>query len=164
MSAQFKSNASLRFVIQEDPAIYDAVRRESIDEPEKIESFFHSFVSGSSFYETQKENLVLVLFDTRLKPIGFQIVSTGGLTETSAHPRDILRPVLLSGAYGFAIIHSHPSCDPTPSRQDELFTRRIIEAADLLQLRFLDHVIVQSVKKEFGRQTYYSFREDGIIA
>jgi DNA repair protein RadC len=58
-------------------------------------------------------------------------------------------------------MHNHPSGDPSPSRQDEVFTRRLIEAAELMDLRFLDHVVVGS--SEAGRRPYYSFREAGII-
>jgi DNA repair protein RadC len=107
------------------------------------------------------EKLLVALLDTRLRHAGTVEVSAGSLTETSAHPREILRPVITRGAYGFVIIHNHPSGDPAPSRQDEIFTRRMIEAADLLQLRLLDHLIVG--RPDAGRTPYYSFRESGIV-
>jgi DNA repair protein RadC len=108
------------------------------------------------------ERLVVALVDTRLRHTGTVKISTGTLTETSAHPREVLRPVITRGAYGFVLLHNHPSGDPTPSRADDRFTRRLIEAADILQLQFLDHVIIG--RPEGGRAPYFSFREAGIVS
>jgi DNA repair protein RadC len=58
-------------------------------------------------------------------------------------------------------MHNHPSGDPSPSRADEAITRRINEAATLLQIRLIDHVIVGEPSP--GRQPYFSFRECGLI-
>jgi DNA repair protein RadC len=69
--------------------------------------------------------------------------------------------VIVQGAYGFILAHNHPSGDPSPSRADERLTRRLIEAADLMQLRFLDHVIIG--RPSPGRSPWYSFREAGVI-
>jgi DNA repair protein RadC len=59
-------------------------------------------------------------------------------------------------------MHNHPSGDPSPSRADESITRRIAEGANLLQFRFLDHVIVGDPAP--GRSEYFSFREAGLIS
>ena len=69
--------------------------------------------------------------------------------------------MLAAAAYGFALMHNHPTGDPSPSRADEMVTRRLNEAADLLQIRFLDHVIVGEHAP--GRSPYFSFREAGLI-
>jgi DNA repair protein RadC len=86
----------------------------------------------------------------------------GGLAETHAHPREILRPVILAGAYGFAVIHNHPSGDPSPSRADEMMTRRLVDASAIMQVRMIDHVIAADEPMR-GRPRYYSFREAGMI-
>ena len=83
------------------------------------------------------------------------------MNEATAHPREIFRPVIAAGAYGFAIMHNHPSGDPSPSRADESITRRIYEAGQLLQIRLIDHVIVGEPSP--GRSPYYSFREAGLV-
>lgn len=127
--------------------------------PEAIYDFHRSSIQPGM--QAGKENLHVILLDSRLRVLGFHLVSMGSLTETSAHPREIFRPVILAGAYGFAVTHNHPSGDPDPSRQDEVFTRRLIEGADLLQLRFLDHVVIG--EPDAGRSPYYSFREAGVI-
>lgn len=111
------------------------------------------------FAQLTQEELHVVLLDTRLHAMGTVSVSLGTVNETIAHPRDILRPVIVRAAYGFMLLHNHPSGDPSPSRADENLTRRIKDAAELLQVRFIDHIII-------GRPTptrpgWYSFRESG---
>lgn len=137
-------------------AAREQLNQSPLDSPEQI---YRTFAPQLAWLRHEK--LLVALLDTRLRHAGTVEVSTGSLTETSAHPREILRPVITRGAYGFVIIHNHPSGDPAPSRQDETFTRRLIEATDLLQLRFLDHLIVG--RPDAGRTPYYSFREAGII-
>ena len=89
------------------------------------------------------------------------IVSVGSVNEASAHPREILRPVITRGAYGFVLIHNHPSGDPGPSQADEAITRRLAEASKLMQVCFVDHVIIG--RPAPGRAPYFSFREAGLL-
>jgi len=137
-------------------AVREQLRQAPLDSPELI---YRSFAPQLAWL--RHERLVVALLDTRLRHAGSIDISNGTLNETSAHPREILRPVITRGAYGFVLIHNHPSGDPSPSRQDEVFTRRISQAAELLQLRFLDHLIVG--RPDAGRSPYYSFREAGIL-
>jgi DNA repair protein RadC len=127
-----------------------------LDEPEAIYRVFSPQLAW-----LRHERLLVALVDTRLRHEGTVEISSGTLTETSGHPREILRPVITRGAYGFVLVHNHPSGDPTPSRADDRFTRRLVEAAELLQLRFLDHIIIG--RPDGGRAPYYSFREAGIV-
>lgn len=104
---------------------------------------------------------MVAVLDARLRHMGSSVVSMGTVSESAAHPREILRPVITRGAHGFVLIHNHPSGDPSPSRSDETVTRRLLEAAQVMQVVFLDHVIIG--KPAVGRSAYYSFREAGII-
>ena len=139
--------------------IGEAIPAVEADAPEKIWRYWLEHVAKD--IQQDKEHLHVLLLNSRLKIIGFHLVSMGSLTETSSHPREVLRPVILAGAYGFVLTHNHPSGDPSPSRGDDLFTRRLIEAADLLVLKFLDHVVIG--QPETGRNAYYSYREAGIV-
>jgi DNA repair protein RadC len=137
-------------------AAREQLNQTPLESPELI---YRTFAAQLAWLRTEK--LLVALLDSRLRHSGTVEISSGSLTETYAHPREILRPAITRGAFGFVIVHNHPSGDPTPSRQDETFTRRMIEAASLLQLRFLDHLIVG--RPDAGRTPYYSFREAGII-
>lgn len=125
-----------------------------LDTPESIHSFF-----GPQMAHLPQEQVVVAMVDARLRHMGSAVVSVGTVSESSAHPREVLRPVITRGAYGFVLIHNHPSGDPSPSKADEVVTRRIADSAELLQVRLLDHIII-------GRSAsapYFSFREAGLI-
>ena len=105
--------------------------------------------------------MVVATLDSRLRHMGTTVVSVGTVNDSSAHPREILRPVITRGAYGFILVHNHPSGDASPSHADEIVTRHLVAAAKIMQVRFLDHVIIG--RPSPGRAPYYSFREAGIV-
>ena len=134
----------------------EQMRDTPLDTPGLIHDFF-----GPQMRHLSQEQVVVAVLDTRLRHVGTTVVSVGTVSESTAHPREILRPVITRGAYGFILIHNHPSGDPSPSRADELVTRRLVEAAALMQVKFLDHVIIG--RPSPGRAPYYSFREAGLV-
>lgn len=141
--------------VREDPCAFNT------DTPESLLRFWREVIGVQPDNEPEKESVVVVLVNARLRPHAWHRVSLGTVNEAPAHPREILRPVIMAGAFGFAVMHNHPAGDPSPSRADEALTRRISEAATLLQLRLIDHVIVGEPAP--GRQAYFSFREAGLI-
>lgn len=127
-----------------------------LDSPERIYQAF-----GPQLSLLDHEKLIVAMVNSRLEHIHTTIVSSGVLTETSAHPREVLQPVIMRKAYGFVLIHNHPSGDPTPSHADRGFTRRLQEGAELLGLRLVDHIIIG--RPAAGRDPYHSFREYGLL-
>jgi DNA repair protein RadC len=101
------------------------------------------------------------LLDTRYHLVRIEEISLGSLNESIAHPRDIFRPALIHSAYAVIVVHNHPSGDPSPSQADHALTRRLREAADLLQIRLLDHVIIGAPAED--RLPYFSFKEMGAL-
>lgn len=107
------------------------------------------------------ETALVVTLNTRLEHTSTTTVSSGTVNETSAHPREILRPVITRNAYAFILIHNHPSGDPSPSKADFRITENIMQAAQIMQVRFVDHLIIGQPAP--GREPYFSFRSAGII-
>ena len=105
-----------------------------------------------------REVLCVVNLNNKLKPINFNIVSMGSINGSIASIPNILKSGILSNAYGFLLLHNHPSGDVTPSREDIQTTRRCIEAGKIMDIPCLDHVIVDG-----GNSDYYSFRESGMV-
>jgi DNA repair protein RadC len=68
---------------------------------------------------------------------------------------------LLEHPHSFILVHNHPSGDPSPSEADMRLTRRILEGSRILQLHLLDHVIIGAPAP--GRNSYFSFKEGGVI-
>ena len=98
-----------------------------------------------------------VLYLNRANRINhFEIVRKGGITGTVADPRIILKKALEQNAVSIIVCHNHPSGNLLPSRADEQLTQRLKEAAQLLDIHMLDHVIV-------SEQGYYSFADEGLI-
>ena len=83
-------------------------------------------------------------------------ISRGGLTETSVDVRVILKSALLKNATVVAICHNPPSNNAHPSREDDIITKRVKEACEIMRLYFLDHLIITD-------GAYYSYREEGRI-
>jgi DNA repair protein RadC len=80
----------------------------------------------------------------------------GTLDRAVVEPREILRRALVGKAAAVILYHNHPSGDPTPSREDREFTRRLASAAEAVGVRLLDHIVV-------GREGCVSFREAGLL-
>jgi DNA repair protein RadC len=80
----------------------------------------------------------------------------GTLDRAVVEPRELLKRALLSNAAALIVYHNHPSGDPTPSREDREFTRRLASAAETIGLRLLDHIVV-------ARDGCVSFRESGLL-
>ena len=116
---------------------------------------------GFEMRSLHKESLRIVLLDTRYHLVRIEEISLGSLNESIAHPRDIFRPALIHSAYAVIVVHNHPSGDPSPSQADHALTRRLREAADLLQIRLLDHVIIGAPAED--RLPYFSFKEMGAL-
>lgn len=81
-------------------------------------------------------------------------IGVGGLTETVVDVRLILREALLKRATSLILCHNHPSGSLRPSAYDDRLTRQVQEAAQLLNIRFNDHII-------FTDDGYYSYADEG---
>lgn len=130
--------------------------RQRMDTPELVYDLL-----GAEMRALTAESLRVVLLDTKYHLLRVEEVSHGSLNESVAHPREIFRPALIFSAFALIVVHNHPSGDPAPSDADHRLTRRLNEAASLLQIRLLDHVIIGSADN--GRRPYFSFREAGVI-
>lgn len=74
--------------------------------------------------------------------LGERELYRGTLHRASVEPRAILREALLCGAAGVVLFHNHPSGDPSPSREDLAFTRRVARAGEVLGVELVDHLVV----------------------
>lgn len=83
-------------------------------------------------------------------------VSVGGIDQTSADVRLIMRVLIDTGASQFAAVHNHPSGNPKPSNDDKKLTEQVKKAAEIFNIRMMDHVIVTN-------NGYYSFCDEGML-
>jgi DNA repair protein RadC len=134
----------------------ETLSRRKIDTPELVYELL-----GPELRALHKESLRIILLDTRYNLIRVEEVSLGSVNESIAHPRDVFRPALIYSAYAVVVAHNHPSGDPSPSEADHSLTRRLREAAELLQIKLLDHIIIGAPAEE--RLPYFSFKEMGVL-
>jgi DNA repair protein RadC len=134
----------------------ETLSNQKIDSPELVNELV-----GAEMRMLRRESLRVILLDTRYHLIRIQEVSTGSVNESIAHPREIFHPAVASSAYAVIVVHNHPSGDTSPSQADHSLTRRLAEAAELLQIKLLDHIIIGAPAN--GSGGYFSFKEAGIL-
>lgn len=103
-----------------------------------------------------QEHLVVLYLNARHDLIERKTVSVGTLNTAYAEPRAILAPALLLPCASMILSHNHPSNDPTPSAGDIRFTQRLTEAALIVGVDLVDHIIVCT-------SGYFSFLENGLM-
>lgn len=91
-----------------------------------------------------QELIVCIHLDRKHRVRGYQEVSRGGLDSAPCDFRVLFGGILVAGTPAFALVHNHPSGDPTPSADDIALTRRVSRAAELLGIEFLDHLVIAS--------------------
>jgi len=108
-----------------------------------------------------QEVVRVVLLDVQHRCITKVDISKGTVNESLAHPREIFRPAITHSAYGFVLVHNHSSGVASPSEADLQLTERLVSAAGILQINFLDHVIVGQAMG--GGKGFFSFQEAGLL-
>ncbi len=96
-----------------------------------------------------------VLYLSRSNEIlGYFLHSIGGLSSTTVDIKQILGVALKANAASIILSHCHPSGNTSPSEADRQITKRIVQAASLLDVSVLDHIIVTA-------EAYHSFADEG---
>jgi DNA repair protein RadC len=84
------------------------------------------------------------------------IISQGGISSTVVDLKILFKRVLICGASSFICVHNHPSGNLDASQADIDLTRKINAAANVLDLKLLDHIIVAG-------NNYTSFADNGMM-
>lgn len=147
------------FVIAESPVSWwgeDEPEKgaDVINNPASAAKFWRRWIQPIPFIQSKKEHLVVIPLSTVNRAHGWHLVSMGVLNQTNAHPREILRPVIIAGANSLLMMHNHPSGGTQPSDADRLVTRTLLQCCKDHLINFADHVIVGD-----GTGDYFSFRE-----
>ena len=101
-----------------------------------------------------KEFLKLVLLNKANRVLGIATISEGGMDSTTVDVRLILQTALLAHATAIILAHNHPSGEWMPSRHDDMITKKIKEAARMVDIVLHDHLIV-------AEEGYYSYKDEG---
>ena len=133
-----KVKATDRYVIRSSEDAYKLLMQQAF-KPETVE---------------YKEFLKLVLLNKANRVLGIATISEGGMDSTTVDVRLILQTALLAHSRAIILAHNHPSGGLTPSGHDDAITRKVKEAARMVDIVLHDHLIV-------AEEGYYSYKDEG---
>lgn len=105
-----------------------------------------------------QEQFFVVYLNQTNRVIGTFLLSKGGITSTVVDIRIMLSVALKIASVNIILSHNHPSGNIKPSRMDESITEKCKQAAELMDIKVLDHFIITP---EYGR--YFSFAGNGLL-
>ena len=144
------ASGTLASLLAELP-IADYLNRSEVTSPERLAEVVLPLLAG-----LDREACVVVLLDTKHRLLRTELVSVGSVDHTFMAPREVFLSAVREGAAAIAVAHNHPSGDPEPSRDDEMVTRRLVRAGELLSIDLLDHLVV-------GGARWVSLARRGVI-
>ena len=130
-------------------ALEDVVIPCAITSNTDVEKIFRSHIAALPY-----EEFWVLYLSSANTVVGKECVSRGGISETVVDHRLVLKRAIETLASGIILVHNHPSGVAKPSDDDLNLTRKIVAAAELLDISVLDHLIITSGE-------CYSFRGGG---
>ena len=130
---------------------YEALDRVQIKSPSTAANLIAAHIG-----EEDQEHLITVLLDTKNRVQRVVTVYIGSVNASMVRVGEVFKAALKLNSPAIIIAHNHPSGDPTPSPEDTLVTRQIVDAGKLLDVDVLDHIIVATGGK------FVSMRERGL--
>lgn len=133
-------------------ALHEDVRRaEVLDSPGRVREYLRLTIG-----RLPHEVFAALFLDAQNRLIKDETLFRGSLTQTSVYPREVVKQALRHNAAAVIFAHNHPSGLAEPSRADELLTRSLREALQLVDVRVLDHIVVAGTAS-------VSFAERGLL-
>ncbi len=106
------------------------------------------------YADRRQEHLLSITLDGAGHMIERRVVTVGTLNQSLVHPRELFADAIADRAAGIIMAHNHPSGNCFPSSEDRRVTRRIKDAASIIGIELIDHVIITE-------DSWFSFAEEG---
>lgn len=126
-------------------------KRIKIESPNDVLEYCKASLAGK-----QEEFVEVIFLSIRCTVLNVRVVARGSISRICIEPRQIVESALHEKAAALIIVHNHPSGDPRPSPQDIAWTVKTKEAAQLFNIKILDHLII-------AKDGYYSFSAAGYL-
>lgn len=127
----------------------DPILRQPILSSHDAYSLFHPLLC-----DLPHEELWIAMTNRASKVIGKARISQGGTSESTADLRIILKTAINALASGIILCHNHPSGNTKPSMHDDALTKRLHQAAELLEIKLIDHIVLTD-------GGYFSYADEG---
>lgn len=118
------------------------------ESPAEVAEIIREHIQGD-----EREHFIVLLLNNKNKIAKIHTVSIGTVSESIVHPREVFRAAIVFGASSIIVAHNHPSGALELSKEDIATTERLKEAAKIIGIQLLDHVIIGD--------GFYSMRENG---
>jgi len=109
-----------------------------------------------SMRDLQKETFKVMFLNAQNQVIEVENLFEGTLTASAVYPREIIEKAIRHNAAALIFAHNHPSGNPKPSDNDKQITQDLVFAANIMQIKVLDHIVI-------GDNKYFSFADEGLI-
>jgi len=130
----------------------------TLDSPEAVFDFARPMARG-----LQIEKFWSLCLNRKNRLIKEIEVTVGTANSSLVHPREVFKDAVKLGASAIIVFHNHPSGDPTPSAADIQVTKRLRDAAEIMDIDLLDHLIIGQPERDPHKLGFYSFKESGLI-
>lgn len=130
----------VKLILKEENIEYDFNR---IRNAKDVIEFMNSIEQMNLLAE---ETTFLICLNTKNEIVAYSEIAKGGIDQCPIDIKTIFKTVLSSNANKFILIHNHPSGDSTPSQADKNITKRIKQASDIMNIEFLDHIVIAGDK------------------
>jgi len=143
-------------IIREAATLYlqqSAEQRESLSDADVLARFWRSKIGAMP-----NEVFQVGYLDSKLRLLrdGVETMEEGTTDRAAVYPRRVIEAALRRGAASLVFAHNHPNGDLHPSEQDKVLTRSLVLAANTVQIKVLDHLIVSA-------DSVFSFRKEGLL-
>ncbi len=125
--------------------------------PQQVADYWRLHIATAPHFNPECECMAVLMLNTRKRVKGHQLLTIGTMDTLLVHAREVFRGAIIAAAASIAVIHNHPSGDPTPSEADVKVTRDLIRAGQLLKLELVDHVVIGNGKHSSLRELGYFY-------
>ncbi len=109
-----------------------------------------------SMRDLKKEVFKVMFLDSQNHVVEIEDLFTGTLNASAVYPREIIQSAVKHNAAALIFVHNHPAGNPQPSGNDKQITQELVFAANIMQIKVLDHIII-------GDNRYFSFADAGLV-
>ena len=137
-------------------AAIEFAKRLLVRDDVKITSVNDALALTDELKDKKQEYFLTLTLDGASRLIQKRMVFMGTLNKSIVHPREIFADAVSDRAAGIIFVHNHPSGNTEPSEEDFAITERLLDAAKIMGIDVIDHIIV-------GRNGYFSFQAAGLV-
>lgn len=105
----------------------------------------------------EQEELWAIYLNNSNYLLAKEMITRGSLSSTVFDIRTIVKRSLMNNAAAIILLHNHPSGNAKPSQADIIHTEQAKKACDLMDIRFLDHIII-------SLDSYFSFADEKVTS